>query len=116
RKVRDGDDDGRAFALQDRQIPACRGQRVVDPRVFQLVAGDLVGVEAQPEEADLQRAERLDEVRGRAADWLAGVRVDDVRDDPVEACFPHALNQDVVAEVEFVIAERRQIQAGRVQR
>ena len=53
---------------------------------------------------------------GGAADRLAGVRVDDVRDDPFEAGFPHALDQDVVAEVELVVAERREIQPGGVQR
>jgi hypothetical protein len=114
--VRDGDDDRRALALQHREVLAGGGDRVDDPRVFQLVGGDLRGVEAQPEEADLHRAERLDQVRRRAADRLSRVRVDDVRHDPLEAGFPHPLDQDVVAEVELVIAERRQVQAGGVQR
>ena len=75
-----------------------------------------LGVEAQAEEADLQRAERLHQVRRRAADRLAGAGVDDVRDDPFEARLPHPLDQHVVAEVELVVAERGQVEAGGVER
>ena len=116
RKMRDGDDDGGAGLFQHGQVPACRRQRIENPRVLQLVARDFLRVQAQADESHLQRAERLDEIRRRAADRLPRFRVDDIGDDPLKRRLLHALDQHVVAEVELVVAERRQIEAGGVQR
>ena len=69
-----------------------------------------------PRKATFSAVERPDDVRQGAADGLAGIRVDDVGDHPLPPGLAHPLNQDVVAEIELMIAERGQVEAGGVER
>ena len=115
-EVRDRDDERGALLLQSRQISPGGVERVVDARVGELAAADFARVEAEADEADLHAVHVLHHVRRGAADCGARARVDHVRDDPLPARLAHALNEHVVAEVELVVAERRQIETRGVER
>ena len=84
------------------------------------VSGHLVGCDfarrqTQADEADFQWTELLDQIWRRAADGTARPSIDDVGHDPLPSRFLHPLNQDVVAEIEFVVAERRQVESDSVE-
>ena len=116
RQMRDGDDDRGALGFQRRNVLRCGREGIDETRMRQPLARDLGRRQHQPDESDLQRAERLHEVRRRAADRPFGPGVDDVRDYPLPVRLAHALQQHIVAEIELVVAERGEIESGGVER
>jgi hypothetical protein len=116
REMRHRDEHLRAFALQDWNVARGRGERIVEACVRQLHAADLARRQTEADEADLQSVEGADDVRCGAADRLAGASIDDVRDHPLPARFLHPRDEEVVAEIELVVAERREVEIGGVER
>ena len=86
-----------------------------EPESAPSVGADFLAVETQPEEADLQTIDRSNRKGRGVADRLARRLVDHVRDDVLELRFRHPLQEDVLAEVELMIAERRDVEAHRVE-
>jgi len=73
-------------------------------------------VQTKTDEAHPQTAEGLHHVWRGVTDWLARVRIDDIGDDPLKGRLVHSLDQLIVAEVELVVAQRREIETSGVQR
>ena len=72
--------------------------------------------EAEPDETHFERPERPDHVRRGAANRTVRGSVHDVRDHPLPLGFRHALEEQVDAEVELVVAERGEVEPRGVER
>ena len=117
RQMRDRDDRSSRLPLQPRQVlaPPLRADRRMRvcgslSRLISLV------FRHRPMKPTFSAPNVRIDIRRGAADRLAGARVDDIRDDPLPFRLAHPLDQHVVAEVELVVAERGQVEAGGVQR
>ena len=69
----------------------------------------------EAEEPDPDAAEREEHVPRRAAEHAARASVEYVGREPPELRLVHALDKDRGSEVELVVAERREVQADRVE-
>ena len=69
----------------------------------------------ETEEPDAGTTEREDHLARSAAERPTRAPVDDVGREPAELRLVHALDEDRGAEVELVVAERREVQADRVE-
>ncbi len=114
--VRDSHDDLRALGSEARDGLLAGRERRMEQDV-QPGAGRARRVDhRQAEEADVEAAESHQALRRGAAEGPARPAIDDVRGQPAELRLLHALDEDGRPEVELVVAERREIQAGGVER
>jgi hypothetical protein len=114
--VRQGDNHLHLLPFQQRQVRSGGLERIDQPDAREAVLRRSLARDAQADEAHFERAERLHDVGRGAADRFARLLVDHIGDDPLPPRFPHPLDEHVGTEVEFVVPECGEVEAGGVQR
>ena len=114
--VRDSHDDLRALRSEPRDDLLAGGERRIEHDVGPGPRGARGVHHREAEEADAEAAEGQQGLRRGAAEWPARTPVDHVGGEPLELRLLHALGEHRRAEVELVVAERREVQARGVER
>ena len=113
-EVRNRHDGVGLLAMEGRNRTLGRRHRIEELQAAALVAADFLAHEAQTEEPDFQRAECFHQMRRCTAHRTPGGGVEHVRDHVLKSRLAHPGEEHVLAEVEFVIAQRGEIEVERL--